>query len=475
VGCVQQRLRLHEDLDACRKDLARFLRVAQAKKSRLIVFPELIGTMAVPLLLQGVQARLLKQADQGRRPGASFWKRAKGKVADTTASVLGVDLRQSLSKLLLENPGLLWKTYCDLFADAAREYGMTIVAGSGYFPDEVTGGIVNQAVVFGPDGDILGRQAKVSLGADDEGLAAPGMEWSVIDTEAGRIGLLLGNDALYPEAGRILAYQGAQMLIGLGACPGSELHRKVRTALLARVQENQLYGMVSFLVGHNPLGLGERQDYAGKSAIFAPIEFTYRHSGVMVEMGTAGSEGVITAEWDFEALKELWAQSDTPLRRAMPMNAFRVLAARYQEGRTLHEVWEALPPAGEAVLPLPEVVPVEALPEIGVAPPEPSVEELRPPEKLRIEEIPEAAVEEEAAAELLVEEAPTVEAEEAISAELVMEEEAEEELVEEAPTVEQAEEAISAEAMEEEEIEEQLVEEAPTAEGAEESTSSGHV
>ena len=383
VACVQQRLRLHEDLDGCRRDLARFLRTAQAKKAQLIVFPELLGTMAVSPLLQGLRAGLLRRADQGRRTGASLWTRTKSKVADTTAGVLRADLRQNLSNLLVEDPGLAWDAYRDLFAGAAQEYDMTVVAGSGYLLDEASGGIVNQAVVFGPEGNILGRQAKVSLSADDTGLAVPGAEWSAVDTEVGRIGLLLGNDALYPEAARILAYQGAQILIGLGACPGAGLHRKVRDGLLARVQENQLYGMISFLVGHNALGLGERQEYAGQSAIFAPAEFTLRYSGVMVELGTASSEGVITAEWDFGALRELWAESDTPLRRAMPMTAFRSLGDRYGEGRTLHEVWQALPPEGAAPPLLPEVVPVDALLEIGVAPPEPPIEELPPlPEEL---------------------------------------------------------------------------------------------
>lgn len=383
VACVQQRLRLHEDLDGCRRDLARFLRTAQAKKAQLIVFPELLGTMAVSPLLQGLRAGLLRRADQGRRTGASLWTRTKSKVADTTAGVLRADLRQNLSNLLVEDPGLAWDAYRDLFAGAAQEYDMTVVAGSGYLLDEASGGIVNQAVVFGPEGNILGRQAKVSLSADDTGLAVPGAEWSAVDTEVGRIGLLLGNDALYPEAARILAYQGAQILIGLGACPGAGLHRKVRDGLLARVQENQLYGMISFLVGHNALGLGERQEYAGQSAIFAPAEFTLRYSGVMVELGTASSEGVITAEWDFGALRELWAESDTPLRRAMPMTAFRSLGDRYGEGRTLHEMWQALPPEGAAPPLLPEVVPVDALLEIGVAPPEPPIEELPPlPEEL---------------------------------------------------------------------------------------------
>jgi hypothetical protein len=222
----------------------------------------------------------------------------------------------------------------------------------------------------------------------------------VIDTDVGRIGIMLGRDALYPEAGRILAYQGAQILLGLGACPGAGLHRKVRAGLAARVQENQLYGMASFLVGHNPLGLDERPDFAGQSAIFAPAELTPSHSGVMVQMGTASSEGVITAEWDFEALEALWVHSDTPLRWAMPMASLHTLGDRYQSGRTLHHVWEDL----QAIVPevaVPEAAPLDVLPEPAQpeplripatdAPPQPP-EPAQPPEVLSVDMLPEVAV-----------------------------------------------------------------------------------
>ena len=38
-----------------------------------------------------------------------------------------------------------------------------------------------------------------------------------MDTPVGRLGLLFGEEALYPEAGRVLAYQGAELLVILGA------------------------------------------------------------------------------------------------------------------------------------------------------------------------------------------------------------------------------------------------------------------
>ena len=385
VACVQQRLRLHADTEECRKDLIRFLRMAQAKKAKLIVFPELIGTLAVAPLLQGVRARLLRQADQARRPRASLWTRAKSKVAESTAGVLRADFRQDLTRLLSETPPIAWNGFRDLFSDVAHEHGMIVVAGSGFVLDYEIGGLVNQAVVFGPDGQILGRQVKVSLSEDDEPLALAGRGWSTIDTPVGRIGILLGNDALYPEAGRILAYEGATMLLGLGACPGGRRHHKVRAGLLARVQENELYGMASFLVGHNLIGMGERRDFAGQSAIFAPSDFTPDGSGVMVQLGTAGSEGVITAEWDFAALQELWTVGETRVRQAMPMASFRPLGDRYLEERTLQSVWDA-PPYVSPALPLPQLPEVETL----LEPPEPEAP-LSLPDVVTVDMLPEIA------------------------------------------------------------------------------------
>jgi len=395
VACVQQRLRLHADTEECRKDLTRFLRSAQAKRAKLIVFPELIGTLAVAPLLPGVRARLLRQADQAHRPRASLWTRAKGRVAESTAGVLRADFRQDLSKQLSEDPSVAWTSFRTLFSDVAREHDMTVVAGSGYVFDDEIGGLANQAVVFGPDGQILGRQVKVSLSEDDEPLALAGRGWATIDTPVGRIGILMGNDALYPEAGRLLAYEGATMLLGLGACSGDRMHHKVRAGLLARVQENELYGMVSFLVGRNPIGMSDRHELAGQSAILAPSDFTPGGTGVMVQLGTTSSEGVITAEWDFTALQELWTGGETRLRQAMPMASFRPLGGRYLEERTLQSVWDA-PPYVAPALPLPEAPEIGA-PEIGAPETEAPAETLQPdampllPDVVSVDMLPEIA------------------------------------------------------------------------------------
>jgi hypothetical protein len=170
-------------------------------------------------------------------------------------------------------------------------------------------------------------------------MAQAGATWDVIATEVGQIGLILGSDVLYPEVGRLLAYQGADMLIVQAACTDQLLYQKIRAGTLARMQDNQLFAAVSFLVGDNRLSRAQRTPFTGKSAIFGPQELTPRSNGVLVEMGNLRSEGVLAAQWDFAALRELWESSETPVRRQLPLQqAGQMLAQLYARLQALPKV-----------------------------------------------------------------------------------------------------------------------------------------
>ena len=79
VACVQQRLRMPRTVDELRELQRRFMRTAQMKNARLVVFPELGGLMLAPPMLADFRSRLLKHADQGRRVRASTWQRISGR------------------------------------------------------------------------------------------------------------------------------------------------------------------------------------------------------------------------------------------------------------------------------------------------------------------------------------------------------------------------------------------------------------
>ncbi len=230
----------------------------------------------------------------------------------------------------------VWAAHLALFGGLAREFGLTIVAPSLYAPDPLDGVIRNLAAVFGSGGELLGVQAKVMLNEADQLFAQPGATWDVIHTEVGALGIMVGNDVLYPEVGRLLAFQGAEVLVTLGACSSTTHYNKSRAATLARMQDNQLFAVSAYVVGNNPYNSSQTAPFVGRAAILGPQELTPRHNGVLVEMGNLQSEGVLTAEWDFAALKQLWATSETPVRQALPLaQAGKMLAALYQRLQNL--------------------------------------------------------------------------------------------------------------------------------------------
>jgi predicted amidohydrolase len=81
--------------------------------------------------------------------------------------------------------------------------------------DADSGRLYNSAVLVGPDG-VFGKYRKLHLTAEDRAWATPGdLGLPTFDIPPGRIGILLGYDALFPEVARSLALDGADII----ACP----------------------------------------------------------------------------------------------------------------------------------------------------------------------------------------------------------------------------------------------------------------
>jgi predicted amidohydrolase len=272
-------------------------------------------------MVEGFRVSLLKQASGNRRKRSSLWTRTRSTLAGSTAGLLKASFRKAFVGLLRSDPLGLASAYTQTFAELARTYQVTIVAGSAYLPDG-DGTIRHTTAVFGPDGSVLGRHDKTVLAADDEGLATAGDHWAAISTPAGRIGVLLGEEVLYPEIGRALAYEEAELLVTLAAVESEALAAYIRQATVARAQENQCFAMTTFLIGSNYLAPTKQtaMPFLGKSGIYAPLEMTPHYTGVLVEMGTASSEGLLTAELDRDQLLSLWTSGVHPVRRAMPVD-----------------------------------------------------------------------------------------------------------------------------------------------------------
>jgi predicted amidohydrolase len=373
VACIQQRMSIpktHEEFEA---EARRFLRQAQAKGVQLTIFPELAGLMLAPPLISGLKLGFIKREDEGKRREAGFISRRLGSLAGTTASALGGGFRGSLERLLQKKSDVLRDAYLETFGRLAREFGTAIVAGSLYLHDEETGTLRNRAYFFDVSGDVQGYQDKFNLTPDEQQLASPGSDLTVFDTRHGRFGLLIGRDILYPELARMLAAQGADLLVGMSASHGSAQANAIRSALGVRAEENQVFTAASFLLGPDYLSRDAREDFYGQSAILAPISLTDRGDGLLVQTGTDHTEGLIAAELDLEALDNLRQLSGFRPRQEMHLGSLGlVLADFYQQALTIEQAIDrSISPSMEEVLEeTPQEAPQEAAEEIPEKAPE---------------------------------------------------------------------------------------------------------
>ena len=191
--------------------------------------------MAASPRVQGFSVKLLKQAQQGRPGGMhSLWSRTRSAVAEGTASLLGASFRKAYTQLLDADPeGLV----CGLRGHLRRN-GPRLSDGH-RCGQRISAGCERRLAasdrrVRRRTATLLGRHDKMILGPEDQALAQPGDAWHVIDTPVGKVGILLGEEALYPEAGRVLAYQGAELLVTLAAVGDETIAAHIRHATIAR-------------------------------------------------------------------------------------------------------------------------------------------------------------------------------------------------------------------------------------------------
>ena len=104
----------------------------------------------------------------------------------------------------------------DFYSRLAKETGCVIVTS--LFERRAPGLYHNTAVVFEADGTIAGKYRKMHIPDDpayyEKFYFTPGdMGFEPIDTSLGRLGVLVCWDQWYPEAARLMALRGAEILI----------------------------------------------------------------------------------------------------------------------------------------------------------------------------------------------------------------------------------------------------------------------
>ena len=179
------------------------------------------------------------------------------------------------------------------FGELARENGVVIVTS--LFERRAPGLYHNTAVVIESDGSIAGRYRKMHIPDDpayyEKFYFTPGdLGFKPIDTSVGRLGVMVCWDQWYPEAARLMALSGAEILIyptaiGYAASDTPDEQQRQREAWTTVQRGHAVANGIPVLagnrVGHEPDPSGQTEgiQFWGSSFIAGPQgELLYRAS-----------------------------------------------------------------------------------------------------------------------------------------------------------------------------------------------------
>ena len=151
----------------------------------------------------------------------------------------------------------------NLLAQRAQEFGVHIGFGM-VAKEKVESIIYNTAVLVGPDGELIGEYQKTHLKGEERMAFREGFKLPVFETEIGTLGMMLGWDVAFPEVGRSLALEGAELLCVLASWEQDEID-EWQTYIRARAYEN-----ACFVAGANRVGEDVTVTFGGESMIVGP-------------------------------------------------------------------------------------------------------------------------------------------------------------------------------------------------------------
>ena len=224
----------------------------------------------------------------------------------------------------------------EVFGALARELGIVIVTS--LFEKRAPGLYHNTAVVLEKDGSIAGKYRKMHI-PDDPGYYekfyfTPGdLGFTPIDTSVGRLGVLVCWDQWYPEAARLMAMAGAEMLIyptAIGYDPndtGQEQARQ-RDAWIT-IQRSHAVANGIPVVSVNRIGFEKDPSAQTAGARFWGSSFAAGCQGELLVSAGQDQEEVLLVEIDrarSEAVRRIW-----PYLRDRRIDAYGDLLRRYRD------------------------------------------------------------------------------------------------------------------------------------------------
>jgi N-carbamoylputrescine amidase len=217
------------------------------------------------------------------------------------------------------------------FQKLAKKHQVVVIAS--LFEKRAAGVYHNTAVIIDADGSLLGRYRKMHIPDDplyyEKFYFTPGdLGFKAWQTRYGKIGVLICWDQWYPEAARLTALQGAQILFyptAIGWHPaekkkyGERQHNSWETIQRSHAIANGCYVAVANRVGHEKL--------AGRGIEFWGQSFVAGTSGEILAQAGAAKEEILIVPVDLAAVDD--TRTHWPFLRDRRIDAYGDLTKRF--------------------------------------------------------------------------------------------------------------------------------------------------
>lgn len=271
VGAIQYRTRDIDSIEQFEKHIEALLKEAAQKEAELVLFPEFFTVELLTL-----EKHKISEMKDIQQIFAAFGK--------------------NYTEFIKE-----------LFTGLAAKYHMAIAAGSHFCYREEEDRYYNTSFVFLPAGSTF-SQDKIHLSYElvyNKEMTSPGKQLNVFDLNGVKCGIAICYDNSFPEVARILAKQGAEIILAPTCCLDSWGAERNMLFARARACENQVFVVNSQLVGaisfptHIPYGFL----FNGQSGIYEPIQAMRGSDTGILCMCERNREQVIVYDVDVDGLR----------------------------------------------------------------------------------------------------------------------------------------------------------------------------
>ncbi len=216
-----------------------------------------------------------------------------------------------------------------IFGDLARELSVVIITS--LFEKRAPGLYHNTAAILDADGAFLGKYRKMHIpedpGFNEKFYFTPGdLGYRVWQTKFAKIGVLICWDQWYPEAARLTAMQGAEILFYPTAIGWLKSEKaalgKAQHCAWETVQRGHAVANGCYVAAVNRVGIEEESEFWGQSFVANPY-------GEIVAKGSASDEEVMIVPCDLKALEDfrrIW-----PFFRDRRIDSYQSITQRWSD------------------------------------------------------------------------------------------------------------------------------------------------